>query len=287
MRGFLLAWCAYRIASAATDAHIPVFQREDIVVQQNCNSSARDVFLTEVWLDDSPFNYVDLAYVDSGYKHTNIKQEVIDLVLRHTNATFWIEAGSMLGGSVIKTAERVRAAGLSTSIISIDPFVGDVHMLNWEHGTFIAGEWRFIRNERGRPRIYDRFMANVKHAGADDLIVPAVTTASNGFKFVSRMLQQRRLCIPPQVIYLDSAHEQDETFIELLLAFQLLPPGGVLFGDDWNWEAVAHDVLRLAKLKRELLDVRSAAALCTRPSCTMHEGLIALWEMQWVIFKAA
>jgi hypothetical protein len=34
------------------------------------------------------------------------------------------------------------------------------------------------------------------------------------------------------LIYLDSAHEQGETLIELALYWNILQPGGVLFGDD-------------------------------------------------------
>ena len=46
----------------------------------------------------------------------------------------------------------------------------------------------------------------------------------------------------PEVIYLDAAHEIDETFLELKCAWEVLPSKGVLFGDDWNWDAVKHDV---------------------------------------------
>ena len=43
-------------------------------------------------------------------------------------------------------------------------------------------------------------------------------------------------------IYLDSAHEKGETYAELVLYFELLRGGGLICGDDYNWEAVNHDV---------------------------------------------
>lgn len=44
-------------------------------------------------------------------------------------------------------------------------------------------------------------------------------------------------------IYLDSAHEYGETFLELMMYWEVLKPGGVLFGDDYHgFPAVKHDV---------------------------------------------
>jgi hypothetical protein len=51
----------------------------------------------------------------------------------------------------------------------------------------------------------------------------------------------------PGVIYLDTAHEWYETYIELVTAWRILAPGGVLIGDDYNWPSVNHDVQRFAR----------------------------------------
>ncbi len=50
----------------------------------------------------------------------------------------------------------------------------------------------------------------------------------------------------PDVVYLDSAHEEGETLVELRTAWRITRPGGVLFGDDWAWEGVRNDVFRFA-----------------------------------------
>ena len=52
-------------------------------------------------------------------------------------------------------------------------------------------------------------------------------------------------CLPlalSDVLYLDSAHELGETFVELMFWYQVLQPGSLLVGDDWNWHGVSHDV---------------------------------------------
>ena len=58
----------------------------------------------------------------------------------------------------------------------------------------------------------------------------------------ARWLEARKFM--PQLVFLDSAHEPDETYIELCLYWNLLPSGGILMGDDLFWDAVREDVLR-------------------------------------------
>lgn len=62
----------------------------------------------------------------------------------------------------------------------------------------------------------------------------------------ARVLDYLRLSI--DVLYLDSAHELRETFMELTAYWPLIKPGGVLLGDDFNWKAVqlASSCLRFA-----------------------------------------
>ena len=45
------------------------------------------------------------------------------------------------------------------------------------------------------------------------------------------------------VIYVDTAHEQGDTLVELHYYYSLLRPGGLLLGDDYEWfPSVNHDV---------------------------------------------
>eukprot|EP00122_Pirum_gemmata_P004471 Pgem_evm1s4062 len=62
------------------------------------------------------------------------------------------------------------------------------------------------------------------------------------------------------MIYLDSAHEKDETLIELQIAWSLLPDYGILWGDDWGWEAVRNDLIRflgINSLPTQPIDISS------------------------------
>merc|ERR1711862_11454 len=51
----------------------------------------------------------------------------------------------------------------------------------------------------------------------------------------------------PDLIYLDSSHEIDETYMELVQFWDILAPGGIMMGDDYNWPGVTADVNKFCK----------------------------------------
>jgi hypothetical protein len=97
--------------------------------------------------------------------------------------------------------------------------------------------------EDGRPTVYYQFLANVIAQNLTDIILPVSMSSIIGARFLQTFQ------FHPQLIYLDSAHEQGETLIELALYWNILQSGGVLFGDDWNWIAVRCDVKKFMYMK--------------------------------------
>ncbi|MCC7024497.1 MAG: class I SAM-dependent methyltransferase, partial [Thermomicrobiales bacterium] len=211
------------------------------------SASVFQQLLDELWAGENPFLFADPRQVDGGYPNSNIQPDLIDAILREAVPRFWLEIGTMLGGSAIMTAERVKALGLETTICCVDPFTGDANMWSWERARREAGEWRYLKLEAGRPTIYERFLANVRAAGHEEIIVPIVCTSLVGIRLLEFLLAEGRLHQRPEVIYLDSAHEPGETLLELQRAWELLAPGGILFGDDWLWPSVRHDVQAFAQ----------------------------------------
>jgi hypothetical protein len=239
--------------------------------------------LRELYSDDSPLASADPAFVDAGYPHTHLLPDIVACVLGVVKPRFWLELGSMLGGSAIRAAEAIKSAGAETEIVCIDPFTGDVNMWAWERPRRRAQEWPFLRLERGRPTIYDRFLANVVQSGHADIILPIAATSLVGLKLLRRLHGERRLSRLPDVIYLDSAHEPEETLLELRASWDLLGPGGVLLGDDWGWDAVRRDVLRFALTIRP--DPARTKALAERHGrFTSMEGVL-LDRGQWLLAK--
>jgi hypothetical protein len=86
-----------------------------------------------------------------------------------------------------------------------------------------------------------------------------------GLKVLERY-QLRRNMPKPLLIYLDSAHEEVETFLEMSLAWRLLPDNGILMGDDWGWAAVSNDVspgTSLHQVNQGLGSLQCMPRLCT------------------------
>jgi predicted O-methyltransferase YrrM len=48
------------------------------------------------------------------------------------------------------------------------------------------------------------------------------------------------------MIYVDASHEEEDVYQDLVSYWDLVRPGGVLFGDDWTWDGVRLAVQRFA-----------------------------------------
>lgn len=245
--------------------------------------------ITNLYANQSPFDSVDVEkYADDGYPHTNLIPHLCECLFKDMPPTYIVECGSMLGGSVLRMMSVLKSMGIAdnTGIVCIDPFTGDVNMWDWEYGHIQSGEWRFLRLENGIPTIYKRFLANIKAAGHSENVLPINCTTTVGLKLLQRLQQQGRITAMPNYLYLDSAHEPDETFIELSLAWQTLTSDGVLFGDDWCWDAVRNDVVKFAHhVSKDINRERLARLHQMLPGSQIYNDTILLYEGQWVLFK--
>ena len=102
----------------------------------------------------------------------------------------------------------------------------------------------------GRPTVYYQFLRNMIGRNLTRTVLPVSMTSIIGARFLRTML------LRPQIIYLDSAHEQGETLIELALYWNVLREGGILFGDDWGWSSVRCDVKKFSYMKNITVDVQ-------------------------------
>ena len=240
--------------------------------------------LDTLYSNVSPYNEYDFWYVDRGYPHTNIKKELLTALFKTVEPSYILECGSMCGGSAIIMAETLQECDIDSEIVCVDPFTGDVNMWDWEKNDSENNNWRFLRLENGMPTIYKRFLANCKISGFESKILPVPVTTSVGTKLIRRLHDQNRISSLPNYIYLDSAHEPDETLLELKMCWELLEPGGILFGDDWNWESVRNDVLRFSELIKDSSNNDRLNSIVLEDSLPIN-GNILFYENQWVLFK--
>merc|ERR1711948_25158 len=93
-------------------------------------------------------------------------------------------------------------------ILCIDPFTGDTNMWTSYQQDQSVAKWVNIQD--GRMMVFDQFMANVQFALSRTLskrhILPFHATSTVGARWLAQM------GYTPDLIFLDSAHEKDETF---------------------------------------------------------------------------
>ena len=122
--------------------------------------------------------------------------------------------------------------GARNEVVAVDTFLGDLHVL-WDRPPLDRAT---LLKRDGSIALFDRFRSNVCNAGMRFCVLPLQATSAVALKLVA-MLASKQIIPLPEVIYLDSAHEEGETLLELSLAWNALAPGGMLFGDDWLlWE---------------------------------------------------
>ena len=137
-------------------------------------------------------------------------------------------------------ADLLKAQG-GGLILCIDTWLGAI-----EFWTNQADPERYqaLDCRHGYPQVYYHFLANVCHAGHQDRIVPFPIHSASG----ALWLLQHGLAA--DMIYIDASHEEDDVYQDLLDYYALVRPGGILFGDDWDWPGVQAAVLRFARENR-------------------------------------
>jgi len=157
------------------------------------------------------------------------------LIARH-RPKFIIEVGSWKGGSAISMADALKRQGGGV-ILCIDTWLGALEF--WSNKAD-PNRFQALECQHGYPSVYYRFLANVCHRGHQDTIVPFPLHSSSAALWLMRHNLQADLC------YLDGSHEEEDVYQDLLDYSQLVRPGGILFGDDWNWSGVQAAVKRFA-----------------------------------------
>jgi len=238
---------------------------------------------TNLFLNEYPRNF-KLKNPDFNYPDTNLKKEVVDAIFKNINSYFYLEIGSMHGGSAIVIAEYIKKHDLNTKIICIDPFCGDTNMWAWEKGIKENTQWSFLNLINGRPQIYETFLSNIKYTNNENIILPIVCTSSIGIDLIQRLYIEKRISSLPNIIYLNSAHIEEETFFELKKSYNLLPQESVLYGDDFNWPSVRNDVVKFIQSininEKLLYSIKNSL-----DNSYIIENKLLIYHNQWIICK--
>jgi hypothetical protein len=144
---------------------------------------------------------------------------------------FLIEVGSFVGSSIVHVWAPLVRKHPEGLMLSVDTWLGDVNM------RVLPDFKKFLRPLHGFPSLGIHMLRRMVHTNNTQVVVPlplSSLVAARALNFCDFTID---------VIYVDSAHEQGETYAELVLYYRLIRVGGLLCGDDYfGWPAVKHDV---------------------------------------------
>lgn len=181
------------------------------------------------------------GFVASSYPHEcpgwNSDSAIFGRLIQEKRPRLIIEVGSWYGKSTIHMASILRANGIDGHVLATDTFLGPANAWTDQRHT----HYGLLHVSHGHPTVYERFLANVCHAGFQDMITPFPQTSHNAARIFSC------LGIKADLIYLDASHEEWDVERDLMLYWDCLAPGGLLFGDDFDRSSVRRPVERWAE----------------------------------------
>ena len=185
-----------------------------------------------------PYDHFDAAAYPPDTSGWGSDSPAFGELIEALRPTRIIEVGTWKGGSALTIASVVERLNLDCEILCVDTWLGALEM--WtdledpsRHGS--------LRLRHGFPTIYYTFLANVVRAGQQSRITP----------FPVPSLTAAQWCalrgIRADLIYLDGSHEEEDVYQDLVSWWDIVSPGGILFGDDWSWDGVRLAVQRFAR----------------------------------------
>jgi hypothetical protein len=167
-----------------------------------------------------------------------------------------IEVGTWKGASAYNMIRLCKNVGLEAEIICVDTWLGSNDTL-WLDENYRKS----LRLEHGYPRIFWQFVYNMIKAEVIDSVYPLPMTSSAAYYLL------KRFGLQADMIYIDAGHEHNEVYTDLTMYYNLLRPGGVIFGDDYSgiWPGVVSATNTFAAEKQLVLTALHGKFLFTKP----------------------
>lgn len=170
----------------------------------------------------------------------NWDSRIFERLVRELDPTNVVEVGTWKGMSAMKLYKAMQSiklpvAGKDWTLWCCDTWLGGIEHME---GEAFGG---LFRTEHGYPQLYRQFLSNMQHEGCLEHLRTVPNTSVN----CARWLQRRKL--RAELVYIDASHESPDVYHDLSEFWKLVPFGGVMFGDDFGYGPVSHDVHRFCR----------------------------------------
>lgn len=166
----------------------------------------------------------------------SISDETLD-AMRRAQGDFrlFIEIGTFIGQGVMAAQRFFAERAIECPIVTVDTYAGTL-LIDIDQNQTPQGFIRYFERS-----VLATFFAS---KGLGQSAHPVQATARDFFRKFYYLGHQA------SHIYLDASHEYLDTYEEMRLAWECLPEGGVLAGDDYNWPTVKAAVDRFCFERR-------------------------------------
>lgn len=130
-----------------------------------------------------------------------------------------IEVGVWKGASLWWMAKKLNELGLDTEIVAVDTWLGSPEFES--------------QPEMEVEKSYDVFLANMFSTQAYQFVTVLRQTSCNAAVILAKEDMKA------EMIHIDGGHQEWQVARDLEDYALLLTPGGVIVGDDYNWDGVA------------------------------------------------
>lgn len=198
-----------------------MFDKNDIYKNLDMSKSEKD-----------PQGWIDPVFSQTCNKYLSKSCKII------------IEVGTWKGKSAIIMGNILKNKGINAKIICIDTWLGAPEFWKDNKQEKESNDTsRFLYRKNGYPTVYYTFISNVKLNKLEDYIIPFPISSIQG----ANVLQHYKILA--DVIYIDASHEKGDVYNDISAFHKLLKKGGIMFGDDYSWPGVIHDVDKFSSEK--------------------------------------
>ncbi len=189
------------------------------------------------------------------FGEVHVYDEIIDSI----KPNIIIEVGTWKGTSALHMTERMKSHKPDCFTICVDTWLG-----SYEHRS--EPHWRDeLKLKNGRPQLYETFLYNVYSKGLADHILPIPLPSDQA----ARILKPLKIKVP--FIYIDAGHDELNVSLDITNYWDLLMPGGVMLGDDYNpemWPGLTKAVHNFEKVREAEID-----------------GPVKIYDGKWIMVK--
>lgn len=192
--------------------------------------------------DYSKFDFTDYELDLQGW---GSRKKVFNRVISAVRPKLIIEVGTWKGASAAYMLEICKELQIDAQVICIDTWLGSNDVM-WTNPAFRSS----LKLVGGYPTIFKQFIYNMTKLDLMNSVFPLPMTSSAAYYLL------RGFKIQADLIYIDAGHEHDEVLMDLNYYFELLRPGGIMFGDDYSnaWPGVISAVNKFASDRGLLLE---------------------------------